>query len=267
MAGDHEIDWGAAPPKGYWRNSRGDLVHEANIRPLERDMDAVVRKIHAFGGALSAQMWRFRAHTLDDIYGLTARAVEQYGGKRPGGRKGGVTLATYDGCHRVVLAQADRIGVGPEILAAQALVEECLDEWAAQCNLKLRALVEQSFRPDATGQVSVAQLLRLRRIHIDDPRWRQLQAAIGDALRPEGKAEYIRLYERATPADPWVPVPLHLATVRRPDDDASSDPVEILRRRALAAIDEARHAGLGEGLILETLRAAKRKIPAPETAE
>ena len=258
MASKHEIDFSEAPPKGYWRNARGDLVHQANVRPLDQDMDGVVRKIHAFGGALSAQMWRFRAHTMDDIYGLVERAVESYGGKL-GGRKGNLTLTSFDGLRKVVLAQADRIAVGPEIIAAQALVEECLDDWAAQCNLKLRALLEQSFRPDATGQVSVPQLLRLRRIHIDDPRWRQLQAAISDALRPEGKAEYVRLYARETPADPWGPVPLHLATVRRPDDETPSDPVEILRARARAAIDEARCAGLGEGLIRDTLLAAKRR--------
>ena len=256
-----DVDWDAPPPRGYWRNARGDLVREENISPTDRDMDAVTRKIHGFGAALSAQMYRFRLHTLDDVSEFVARVTERYGARRPGGRKGNIQITSFDGRLRVLLAQAEQVAVGPEIHAAQAIVEECIDDWAARSNLKLRALVEQAFRPDATGRLSVTALLRLRRIEIDDPRWRQAQDAIGDALRPAGKAEYVRLYRRADPDGPWEQVPLHLATVTRPAD-AEGSPAENLERRARAAVEEGRHAGMGEGEIMEVLRAAKRR-PAP----
>lgn len=101
-------------------------------------------------------------------------------------------------------------------------------------------------------------MLRLRRIEIDDPRWRQAQDAIGDALRPAGKAEYVRLYRRDDPGQRWEQVPLHLATVARPRGAAGS-PAEQLERRARSAVEEARRAGMGEGDIMEALRAAKRR--------
>ena len=242
-----DIDWGAPPPKGYWRDARGNLVHQANLSRTDQDMDATTRKIHAFGGALSDQMWRFRQYTLDDIYQFVERVTERYGGHL-GGRKGNVQLTTFDGCLRVQLAQAEHIVAGPEIAAAQAIVEECIDEWSKRSSLNLKALVNGAFKPDATGRVSVAQLLRLRRVEIDDGRWREAQRAIGDALRPVGKAEYVRLYRRANPTQPWEQVPLHLATVRQPEDSGDAA-AEVLTRRVRAAVEEGRAAGVDDAAL------------------
>lgn len=250
----------AEPPPGYWRNSKGDLIREANISAADRDMDRVTRKIHMFGQSLSAQMFRFREHTLADVMGLVERVVERYGG-RMGGRKGNVALSTFDGRLRVLLQQSERVAAGPEIAAAQTLIGECVEEWSARGNRKLRALVDGAFKPDATGRLSVAQLVRLRRVEIDDERWRRAQAAISDALRPVGRAEYLRLYRRETPADPWEAVPLHLATVRAPAEAAGADAAENLVARVKSAVEEARHCGLGEGAIMEALREAKRRKP------
>lgn len=254
---DGSIDWDEAPPPGYRRNAKGNLVHESNVTPTDKDTDEVVRKVHRFGTALSAQMWRYRMHTLDDVYGLADRIVERYGGKA-GGRRGNITLTSFDGRLRVVLAQADRIAVGPEIRAAQELIEECIEEWSERGNRKLRALVEQALVPDATGQVPVSHILRLRRVHIDDPRWRRVQDALSDALRPAGKAEYVRLHVRATPADPWQQVPLSLAAVRRPEGEPE-DAAAILEARVRSAVEEARHAGMGQEAIRAALAEGGRK--------
>ena len=258
----------ADAPPGYRRDARGNLIAEANVSEVDKDMDRTVLRIHGFGEALSEQMWRFRDRTMADMVGLVDRVVTAYGG-RLGGRKGNITATTFDGLRKVVVAQAEHVQAGPEIAAAQTLIEECVDEWGAGAEgvaANLRALAEGAFKCDATGRVSVAQLLRLRRVRIDDPRWLRAQAAIADALRPVGRAEYVRLYRRATSADPWEQVPLHLATVRRPDA-AETDPRENLVRRARSAIQEARHCGMKEGEIMDALQAAKRRRPKAAAAE
>ena len=249
--------WEEPEPKGYRRNHRGDLVRECNVTPTDRDMDATVRHIHFFGRALSAQMWRFREHSRDDIADLADRIITQYGGK-PGGRKGNITLTSFDGRLRVQLAIAEEIEVGPEVVAAQALVEECVAEWSERANLKLRALVEQAFKPTAEGRIPATQLLRLRRVVIDDERWNSAKAAISEALRPVGKAEYVRLYHRASPEQPWKQLSLHLATVRKPDQVESSSPEGQLLARVRSAVSEARAAGLAQGVIRHTVNEACR---------
>lgn len=239
-----DIDWADAPPKSYWRDTKGNLVHESNIRAAERDMDEVTRLIHLHGEALAAQMYRYRDYTLTDVYSYLGRLADDYGAKRTGSR-GNVQLRTFDGRLRVLLAQADEIAVGPEIDAAQSLIAECVSEWAGTGSKKLRALVEQAFIPGNDGRLSVSRLLALRRIVIDDPRWRRAQDAISDALRPIGRAEYIRLYRRDTPRDPWQPVALSLAAARRPPAEAEDgDVAGALRLRVAAAAADARARGM-----------------------
>lgn len=235
-------------PAGYWMNAKGDLIKAENVSRRERDMDDVVRKIHSFGADLSAQMYRFREYTMRDIALFCERLIRSYGAK-PRGKKGNVQLVSFDGLLKVTLSIADVIEVGPEIEAAQALIEECIDEWSANAQINLRSLVKQAFSRDAAGRLSVAQLLNLKRISIDDDRWRRAQEAIGDALRPAGRAEYVRIYTRARPTDGWDHLPLHLANVRRPDDVAENTPEDSLAMRIRSAVQEARYRGLKQGAI------------------
>ena len=254
-----DIDFDAPVPSGYWRNGRGDLVHESNVTETDRDMDATVAKVHGFGEDLSAQMWRFRAYTMDDVAGFVARLLERTGAK---GRasKGNLTLTSFDGRRRVTLSIAAHVSIGPEILAAQALMDECLERWTRGSGREVKALVEQAFTPNAEGQLSVSALLRLRRIAIDDPQWRAMQHAIADAMRPSGTAEYVRLYHRDHPGEKWRQVSLHLATVSPPPAESDeTTPEARLERRVRSAVDEARRAGLREGAIMELLRDAKRR--------
>lgn len=262
-----DIDFNEPPPRGYWRNARGDLVHTANITDNDLDADETVDKIHGFGQDLAAQMWRFRAYTMDDVAGYVARLLERAGANGRATR-GNLTLTSFDGRRKVTLSIAEYVSIGPEIVAAQALMDECLERWTRGSAREVKALIEQAFTPNAEGQLAVSALLRLRRIAIDDPQWRAMQHAIADAMRPGGTAEYIRLYLRDHPAEPWRRVSLHLANVSPPPaESGQTTPEARLERRARSAIDEARRAGLSEGAIRETLLAAKRRTPAPGDAD
>ncbi|MCY3689849.1 MAG: DUF3164 family protein [Gammaproteobacteria bacterium] len=240
MTDENDI-WSAPVPAGYLRNHKGDLVHARNVSEADRDRDAVVGRIHGFGVALSAQMGRFREHTMGDILELRERVIARYGGKL-GGARGNITLTSFDGCRMVRLQQAEHIEIGPEIEAAQALVDECLEEWAGRSRLELRALVKAAFRPAVEGCVSVTKLLALRRVEIDDDRWRRFQAALADAMRPKSRSEYIRLYERRTPDDGWRQISLHLATVRTVE--LKPDAPGQLALRVRSAVAEAMRGGM-----------------------
>ena len=253
------IDWTAPPPRGYVRDAKGNLVHESNIRPRDRDTDAVIAKIHLFGADLSAQIWRYRVHTMDDVFALAERVANDYGASL-GGRGGNITLTSIDGCRRVTIAKAEYIDVGPEIVAAQALLDECLADWTKGASRQLQALLKQAFEPAADGRLSVTKLMALRRIRIDDDRWPRFQDAIADAMRPTGRAQYIRLHRRPTPAHKWVPVPLTIAAAERPpvagpDPDT---PESMLRASVFRQCTAARGAGVPQARVREIVAEACR---------
>ena len=211
-----------AVPEGYVMDHRHRLIPVEQVPETDQVVDDLVRQIVAYGVDLSEQITRYYQHCLDDISAAQEIIHERYGAPTQGrGAKGNRTYTTVDGRYRVVVQMAERVSIGPEIQAARALIDQCIAEWAEGARAEVRAIIQHAFEPDQEGRLAVGEILRLRRIEIDDERWREAQRAIADALRPSGSRQYIRLYMRADPSLDWVPIPLSLAAVRRPAEARS----------------------------------------------
>ena len=197
----------------YRRNSRGELVPLANIKPVDLLMDEMVDKLIAYGEDLSAEMARFRAHSMADIAQFDALIAQEYNVSRADGRKGNRTFTSFDGCRRVQVSVADRVMFGPELQAAKSLLDELIASRSGNADPVLLALVNRAFRVDQEGKVNKSELLALARMDIDDERWPDIKRAIGDAERTVGTATYLRLYTRTGPDATWQMVPLDMAAV------------------------------------------------------
>jgi hypothetical protein len=198
--------------KSYLRDAKGNLVPVETVKPTDLLMDETVRKITGFARDLSARIARFKGHTFEDVNGLQALIAQDYG-VSVGGKKGNITLTTFDGCQKVQVQVADLIEFGPELQAAKALIDECLSEWSADSRVELRALVSRVFSVDKEGQINRAELFMLLRVEIADDRWVRAMAAIRDSIRVIGSRTYVRFYERDAPDAPWRAISIDLATV------------------------------------------------------
>ena len=69
-----------------------------------------------------------------------------------------------------------------------------------------------------TGDAFVSReaIFSLRRIDIDDDRWKSAIRAINDSIRIQGSKTYLRFYRRATPGDRWDNVTIDLASAALP---------------------------------------------------
>ena len=199
------------PPKGYRQDPKGRLVPERLVRPQDDLEDQTVRRIMAYAVDLADQIERFRQHSYADISALLDVLTTDYGGGRRPGRRGNYSLTSYDGRLKVVIQVQDQLSFGVELQAARRIVDECINEWAKGTNDNVRALVQHAFQPDKAGQVSREAVLRLRRLDIDDDRWRQARRAIDDSIRVMGSRVYLRLYLRGSSEAPWMPVPIDIA--------------------------------------------------------
>ncbi|MGB3320477.1 MAG: DUF3164 family protein [Sphingopyxis granuli] len=198
--------------KRYMHDAKANLVPVETIRPADMLMDETVRKITGFARDLSAQIARFKGHTFEDVNGLQALIAQEYGASI-GGKKGNITLSTFDGCQKVQVQVADLMEFGPELQIAKALIDECLSEWSADSRVELRALVNRVFAVDKEGQINRAELFMLLRVEIEDARWQKAMAAIRDSIRVIGSRTYVRFYERDAPDAPWRAISIDLAAV------------------------------------------------------
>ena len=195
----------------YCRDGKGRLVPLESVKAQDRLQDDTVRELFAQAEATATVLAAFKAAGLEAVDTFLALLLERYGAS-PAGEKGNVSLLTFDGLLKVQVQVADLIEFGAELQAAKALLDECLQEWAADIDRpELRALIAQAFDTSKTGTINRAALFTLLRIESQDPRWLQAMDAIRDSIRVTGSKRYLRFASRAKPTDAWVNLPLNIS--------------------------------------------------------
>lgn len=226
-----------APPGFRW-DSKGDLIAERNVPGRLLIEDQTVEIICAFGFRLANEIARFRERLFRDVATYLAILEEQYGARRRG-RKGNLTLRSFDGRMEVSIQVQERIAFGPELHVAKELIDELAAEWTEGSRQEVRALINTAFDLDKEGNVNIMAVLRLRQVEIDEPRWTSAMEAISDAVRVVGSKVYARLYLRPDPERKRVALPIDIASDwTDPAWDAPRDP-KALRARYEARVKEA----------------------------
>ncbi|MBB3462005.1 DUF3164 family protein [Rhizobium sp. BK377] len=198
--------------KNYMSDAKGSLVPVENVKPEHKLEDEVVRKIVGFAEELSAQIARFRGHTMTDLGDFDALLSQEYGSKI-GGAKGNRTYQTFDGLMQVKVQISDFVDFGPQLQTAKKLLDECLMEWSADSRPEIRAVITKAFNTEKEGQVNRSEIFMLLRLDIPDERWQDAMRAIREAMRVTGSKEYVRFYTRSSIEEKWRSITIDLAKV------------------------------------------------------
>jgi aminopeptidase N len=199
-------------PAGYRVDGQGRLIPESIIKPVDAMRDQLVQQLVDRASGLNKQLNDYKAQAFGDIQAFIELSAEQYNVKI-GGKKGNVTLYSFDGRYKVQQAVQERVAFDERLQAARALIDECLTEWTENARPEVIALVNDAFRTDTNGEIRTARVLALRRYDIDDERWLRAMAAIGDACQVIGSKSYIRVYERVGDTDQYRSISLDIAGV------------------------------------------------------
>jgi hypothetical protein len=199
-------------PEGYWKDARGILTPDSLVKDIDKERDALVREIIARAEPLHKSLCDFKLSAFADIEAFIELSAEKYGASL-GGKKGNVTLYTYDGRYKIQRAMQDRIAFDERLQAAKALIDECVAEWLQGARPEIIALIERAFSTNKEGEINTARVLELRRLEITDPRWLKAMEAVGEALQVISSKSYIRLYERLGDSDQYQAISLDIAGV------------------------------------------------------
>lgn len=197
-------------PAGYRQDAQRRLIPESLIKPIDIERDRLVQHLVDRASELSGELADYKAVAFGDIEAFIEMSAEQYGAK-VGGKKGNVTLFSFDGRYKIQRAVQERIAFDERLQAARALIEECFKEWTQDARPEVIALVDDAFRADTNGEIRTARVLALRRFAISDERWQRAMTAIGEACQVIGSKSYIRIYERVGDTDQYRPISLDIA--------------------------------------------------------
>lgn len=199
-------------PEGYWKDARGALIPEDMIKPIDRERDALVRDLVSAAKGLNRVLKNFKDSSMADIAAFVELSAEQYGAKI-GGVKGNVTLYSFDGKYKIQRAISEHMQFDERIQAAKSLIDECLQEWTEGSRSEIKTLIERAFDVDKEGNLNTNRILALRRVDIQDDRWKRAMVAISESVQVVGSKSYIRFYERIGESDQYRAISLDMAGV------------------------------------------------------
>ncbi len=199
-------------PDGYWMDAKGCLIPLAMIKPIDQERDRLVKELVNKARGVSDVLADFKVQAFGDIAAFIDLSAEQYE-TQIGGKKGNLTLHSFDGKYRVQRAIQDRIAFDERLQAAKELIDQCLHDWTAGARPEIQSIVNNAFATDKEGQINTGRVLTLRRLDIQDERWKRAMLAIGEAIQVVGSKSYIRVYERIGESEQYRPIPLDITGV------------------------------------------------------
>jgi hypothetical protein len=199
-------------PEGYMRNPQGHLIPIQIIKPIDLARDNLVKEIVGGARSLHDQLREFKQNVFADIGAFVTLSAEQYDAK-VGGKKGNVTLHSFDGSLRVQFAIGETITFDERLQAAKELIDTCLAEWTVDSRPEVKALIQNAFDTDKEGNINTGRVLALRRLEIVDPRWQDAMKAISESVQVIGSKQYVRIYQRVEGTDEYRPISLDIASI------------------------------------------------------
>jgi len=199
-------------PDGYMKNARGDLTRIENIRPIDLARDELVKEVITDALKLQAEMAKFKSRAMGDIEAFVELSLERYN-VTLGGKKGNVSLTTFDGEYQLKICQADRITFDEGLQAAKLLIDDCLREWTQHSRPEIRTIIEQAFDTDQEGKINTGRILTLMRLEINDPTWQRAMTALKDSIKVTATVPYLRLYKRQHISGKYAQIPLDIAAL------------------------------------------------------
>lgn len=201
-----------AIPAGYWQDASGSLIPESKIKDIDKLRHQVVTDLCVMAEKSRDGLADFKARAMQEVAALVSTSMEQYGVKA-GGEKGNVTLISFDGRYKLVRSMQDKLTFGEQLMAAKALIDECVHEWAHNADDNIKVLVNHAFQTDKEGKINTGRVLGLRRLEIRDAKWQSAMQAIADSIQIASTKPYVRFYKRNDTTGEYESISLDVAAV------------------------------------------------------
>lgn len=199
-------------PDNYMINAQGHLVPKEMVSPIDITRDELVTEIFNNATALQKLLIEFKRKISNDIAAFIELSGEKYGAQ-VGGKKGNVTLTSFDGRYKIVRANQDSITFDERLIAAKELIDQCIHRWTDGSSPEIRALVEHAFQTDKTGKINTGRVLGLTKLDIRDEQWMQAMMAIRESITIAGSKMYFRIHERVGNSENWQQISLDIASL------------------------------------------------------
>lgn len=196
----------------FLEDAQGRLVPIAAVKPIDLKRHEAVTSIMADTFKERDRLVEFKKSIWLRVQDFLAESAKDSGARKFGGTKGNVTLTSFDGRFKVMVAVNDTIQFNEKLQVAKQLIDKCIANWSKGANENLRAIVDDAFNVGKSGLVSTSRVLGLRRLDIKDTTWKKAMDAITESMQVASSKTYMRFYERQEDGS-YKQIPLDVANL------------------------------------------------------
>lgn len=208
--------------KTYYRNQDGNLISEEQIKPQDLVRDSLVQSLVTQYLLCRDHVKRVKAQMEKEINQYINTIMIQYDlADDDASHKNSMTLTSFDGRFKVVMANNSRISLDENVMAAKVLLDEYLDEQLAGSSDALKTLVADAFRM-RQGQVDLKSVLRLTRLNIPDEKFCKAVNIIKESIVTTRISSSLRVYVRDD-AGKYIYKPMDFATLSSLPEGGAGD--------------------------------------------
>ena len=198
--------------KQFMEDAQGRQVPVSMIKKFDLKRNDLVCSIMERAFAERERLAEFKQQVWEEIQAFVDESAKDSGAKKLGGKKGNITLTSFDGRYKLIVAVNDGILFNEKLQIAKQLIDECIGKWSKNARPELKVLVDDAFNVGKNGLVSTGKVLGLRRLNITDATWRRAMDAITESIQVVSSKTYMRFYERQED-ESYKQIPLDVASL------------------------------------------------------
>ena len=179
----------------YMEDAQGRQVPSDLVKEIDKLRDQTVKEVMKKTIEMRDTLIAFKKGVWSDIQTFLDISASQHNVSF-GGKKGNITITSYDGKHKLMVAVNDTLQFNEKLQVAKALIDNCIKRWSDGSRPELKTLVDDAFYVDKTGKINKDRVLGLRRLEINDDEWNEAMQAITDSIQVVSSKTYIRFYQR-----------------------------------------------------------------------
>lgn len=188
----------------------GSSIAFGKLKPRDQLAHELIVELMPDVADLSSKLAAFKKRAIDEILAHREMMMTDHGVK-VGGKGGNISIKSADGRLLVRYKVDHPIEFGPELEAAKALIDECLEDWGQSAGPELRAIITKVFKVNSKGRLDTSGILGLRSHAFEDERWGRAMDAIDEAIRRDRTASYISFFRVDPETGAETRIPLDIA--------------------------------------------------------
>ena len=185
-------------------DSLGREIPISYVSKYDRENDRIVRRIHARHAKARKMLEAVMLEQLADFDAL--RDLRDREGRRVQGEKGNLSSRSFDGTIEVKCSCRYELQPDDRLSAARDRMVAWVTGRVKATDEKLAAvvmpLIEEAFRANASGGLSMARVASLLRVEIKDPEWLAARQMMLDSLTATKGKQYLEVFEQPSRQHP-----------------------------------------------------------------